>query len=142
MASAVISGCPEEPDSPLHSGGLPGVADAGGKGAEGATEPVVRPGNLNGNQPPPSAACASTWPVSAKVMAGAAATRPVWRNNPVISYPRHRSGRPGCRFVTQDATRSGTTWRPRQFIRADPGGCGTSHYPMRNIYGRQTVNGF
>src|ERR1700730_16246695 len=56
MASAVISGCPEAPDSPLHSG-VPDGADGLGRGAAGVTEPVVRPGNLNGTQPP-SPACA------------------------------------------------------------------------------------
>src|ERR1700730_15387556 len=65
MASAVISGCPEAPDSPLHSG-VPDGADAPGNGAAGATDPVVRPGILNGNQPP-AAACAQ---------AGAATTCP------------------------------------------------------------------
>src|SRR6266478_3462230 len=77
MASAVISGCPEEPDSPLHSG-APGLADAGGEGgwaaaggkgvAAGVTEPVVRPGILNGNQLP-SPACARTGAAMATVIA-------------------------------------------------------------------------
>src|ERR1700694_1232020 len=84
MASAVISGCPEEPGSPLHSGGLPGVAGAGGRGAAGDTEPVVRPGILNGNQLP-SAACAKTWPDMARVIAAAALSRPVDRNNLVMA---------------------------------------------------------
>jgi hypothetical protein len=40
MAFACISGCPEEPDSPVHSGGVADVP-AEGAGAAGVAEPVV-----------------------------------------------------------------------------------------------------
>src|SRR4051794_20196334 len=50
MAPAPISGCPDDPDSPLHSGAAPGAPGVSGGAAVGAeTEPVdPRPNSENG----------------------------------------------------------------------------------------------
>jgi hypothetical protein len=85
IASAVIKGWPEEPDSPLHSGtGADGEAADGGGGC--VTVPVAAGAELKLKRERMSKPCPSTGAAVAAVASAAAPRRLIVRTNLAMSF--------------------------------------------------------